>query len=126
MPDSGATRLLLADGQLTLVCSGELDLALRAELEQARREVLGLLDRSLVVDLGRVTLLDCASARVVLGLLDESRRRDVRTTLVCPDGPVLRVLHLVAGPVADPVAGRVAGARLLRTRLAPGRSRSAS
>ncbi|MDN4162890.1 STAS domain-containing protein [Nocardioides abyssi] len=129
---SSSVRLLVGEQHAVLHVAGELDLAVRDRLEQVRRRALGLAPAALVVDLGDVAFLDCASARVVLSLLETAAGGGARTTLVCPDGPVLRVLELVAGCSSG--GGATARLRrtalrcttLLVTRVAPAPGRAAS
>src|SRR3954470_20965333 len=76
--------------RVVLTICGELDLGTRQLLEERCAEV-STGDADLVLDLTGVSFVDCGSLRVLGHLL---RSHGGRTHVLCPEGPVRRVLDL--------------------------------
>ena len=75
---------------------GELDLATAGSLrdvmiEHARRE-----PEVLVIDLGRLSFMDCSGVRILLEAHARARQTDRRVEVVCPRGQVRRLLSVSA------------------------------
>src|SRR3954471_14122033 len=79
--------------RVVLTLCGELDLATRRLLEERCAEVsMGGAD--LVLDLTGVSFVDCGSLRVLGQLLRSCSDQGGHSQVLCPDGPVRRVLDL--------------------------------
>jgi len=89
----------MAEGRnsIRLVLAGELDLSVRSYFEQALEDAQADASR-VVLDLGALTLIDCASLGVVFDAALEARRRDAVMILLDPRGQVRRVLDLTGAP----------------------------
>jgi anti-anti-sigma factor len=91
------TRLAESGGSIRLVLAGELDLATRGHFETALADAQDDSDRVLL-DLGALTLIDCANLFVVFAAGERSRREEATVILLKPRGQVRRVLDLVGTP----------------------------
>ncbi len=76
-----------------LALSGELDAATAEELEAALREVLLETEGALVIDLSGLTFMDSSGVNELLRARSLLGREERALALVCPDGPVCRVLR---------------------------------
>ena len=83
------------DGAATVAITGDLDMGGTLRLEQ---ELTRLMEqervRSLTLDLGGVTFIDSTGLAAMLNALRRLTRAGRCLMLVCPDGPVLRILRL--------------------------------
>lgn len=91
------TREAADDGSIRLALDGELDLASRTHFAAALHDAQGDSDR-VVLDLGELTLIDCASLYVILTAAERSRRDGAVLILQNPRGQVRRVLDLIGTP----------------------------
>lgn len=82
---------------IRVIVAGELDLSVRSLLEQALKEAQADADR-VVLDLGALTLIDCASLAVVFDAAVQARRDGAVLILLEPRGQVRRVLDLTGAP----------------------------
>ncbi len=97
LPDAYARHLSvqpeLAAGTATVVISGELDLLAAPSLAAHLEQVLSGRPRRLVLDLARVSFMDCAAARVIAGT-EGSLPRGERPVIRRPSPVVRRVFEL--------------------------------
>lgn len=82
------------DGLVSLVPAGELDMATVGEVDRALREAQARAHTGLVVDLRRLTFLDCAGLQVLLAAADWARRAGVQLTFVRGPRAVHRLFEL--------------------------------
>jgi anti-sigma B factor antagonist len=80
------------DGARILELRGELDLATSPLLGDALDRSIEDFDGDVLVDLTAVTFMDSMGLQVLLGALRRLSRHDRRLELVCPPGPILRLL----------------------------------
>ena len=73
---------------------GELDLRSAANLRLQLAEVVRRCDADVLLDLEGVTFIDSTGLAAMLNALRRLTRAGRRLMLVCPDGPVLRILRL--------------------------------
>jgi anti-anti-sigma factor len=99
------TRLVERGGSIRLVLAGELDLARRADFQLALNDAQGHSDR-VRLDLGALTLIDCACLFVIFTAAERSRRKGTALILISPRGQVRRVLDLTGAPTGAIVSGR--------------------
>ncbi len=106
-PPSGFfwTRLAGRDGSIRLVLAGELDLAGRADFQLALDDAQGHSDRVLL-DLGALTLIDCACLFAIFIAAERCRRKGSVLILISPRGQVRRVLDLTGAPTGVVVLDR--------------------
>ena len=97
LPDAYARHLSvrpeLAAGTATVVISGELDLLAAPSLAAHLEQILSGRPQRLVLDLARVTFIDCAAARVIAGT-EGSLPRGQRPVIRRPSPLVRRVFEL--------------------------------
>ena len=79
---------------IVLRLRGELDLRSAATLRLRLAEVVRRCDADVVLDLEGVTFIDSTGLAAMLNALRRLTRAGRRLMLVCPDGPVLRILRL--------------------------------
>lgn len=91
------------EGSSVLHCHGELDLATRVDLAIHLTDLLVDDTTHVVVDLSEVSFIDCSSIGAFLAL-GRAIRPARRLTVVCPPGPVRKVLALTAFDRAHLVA----------------------
>lgn len=99
-PPPGAftwTRRAESGDSIRLALAGELDLAARTHFAAALHDAQGDSDR-VVLDLGELSLIDCASLHVIFTAAERSRRDGGVLILQNPRGQVRRVLDLVGPP----------------------------
>ncbi|MCG5461620.1 STAS domain-containing protein [Micromonospora sp. MED01] len=83
------------DGVVTLVPAGEVDMGAVGTLGSALQDALSAPDRvDVVVDLARVTFLDCAGIGALVAGRNTALSRRCGFTVVNPQRQVLRVLEL--------------------------------
>jgi anti-sigma B factor antagonist len=84
-----------ADGRRHVVAvSGEIDLATSPKLRSALDDALDSRVRELLVDLGATTFMDSSGIHVLFAIHAEALALDCRMTIVCPPGPVRRLLEV--------------------------------
>jgi anti-anti-sigma factor len=107
------TRLAESGGSIRLVLAGELDLAERPPFASALADAQTDSDRVLL-DLGALTLIDCANLFVVFSAARRSRREGAALILLSPRGQVRRVFDLLGAPpgVATLEPGDLPGSEL--------------
>jgi anti-anti-sigma factor len=81
----------VVDDCLVVCLTGDLDLTARHLLHSARARVMRASEPHVVLDLGGVTFLDCSSAGT---LAEMASFREPEIPMVCPAGPVLRLLEM--------------------------------
>lgn len=79
--------------RVVLSVNGELDISNAAEL-RAAIENAGSRAFEIWLDLSATTYMDSAALHALARARDRLSRPNVRITLICPDGPVLRLLRL--------------------------------
>jgi anti-anti-sigma factor len=89
-------------GTIRLVLAGELDLAALVEFQSALDAAQADSDRVLL-DLGALTLIDCAALGTIFAAAEHGRCEDAVLMLFDPHGQVRRVLSLVGTPPGVPV-----------------------
>lgn len=93
--DLGAAPLTIAEQSVgrraVLSVSGEVDLSTAAEL-QAAIENAGTRAFEVWLDLSETTFMDSSGLHALVRA--RARQANLRLALICPDGPVLRVLTL--------------------------------
>ena len=77
-----------------LQVGGEIDLFSAPQLKERLAELVGQGKNRLVVDLERVGFMDSTGLGVLLGALKRVKERDGTLAIVCPPGPIHRVLTL--------------------------------
>lgn len=90
--------------------SGEVDLFTAPKLKEGILDLLGDDTRRLIVDLERVEFMDSTGLGVLVGALRRLKERDGTLALVCPQGPVLRVLDVTGLSKVFEIYGSVADA----------------
>jgi anti-anti-sigma factor len=83
-----------AAGYDLVTLTGELDIVSGAPLRRLALEA-GHDQARLVVDLSEVSFMDSSGIGTLVSMRREARSRGAELELVCPDGPVLRVLTMV-------------------------------
>jgi len=73
---------------------GELDLATAPQLTDTLDDVVRVTDGALVVDLGDVEFLDSSTIAVLIHVRALLARAERDLVIVCPHGPIRRVLEL--------------------------------
>jgi anti-sigma B factor antagonist len=73
---------------------GEVDLFTAPKVKEQILDLLNAGTTNLVVDLEQVTFMDSTGIGVLIGALRRLREREGALALVCPQGPVLRVLEV--------------------------------
>jgi len=73
---------------------GEVDLFTAPKLKEGILDLLNGGVTKLVVDLEKVDFMDSTGLGVLVGALRRLKERDGTLSLVCPQGPVLRVLEV--------------------------------
>jgi anti-anti-sigma factor len=96
-PLFSCTRRAESTNSIRLILAGELDLSVRSHLEQALKDAQADAGR-VVLDLGALTLIDCASLAVVFSAAVQARRHDAILILLEPRGLVRRVLDRTGAP----------------------------
>ena len=93
------TELWVKDAPLTgapgVTVRGEVDMANAADLQAALEAALADGAGVFVVDLSEVTFLDSSGINVLLRTRALLGRAERELVLICPPGPVLRVLEIV-------------------------------
>lgn len=84
-------------GTIRLVLAGELDLAAQPHFKAALDAAQADSDRVLL-DLGALTLIDCAALSTIFAAAEHGRREEAVLILFDPRGQVRRVLGLVGPP----------------------------
>jgi anti-sigma B factor antagonist len=74
--------------------AGEIDLFSAPQLKERLAELVGQGKNHLVVDLGKVGFMDSTGLGVLLGALKRVKEQDGTLAIVCPPGPIHRVLTL--------------------------------
>ena len=92
-----ASRRAEAGGAIRLVLAGELDLAEQPEFKAALDAAQTDSDR-VVLDLGALTLIDCACLSTIFAAAEHGRSEEAVLLLLGPCGQVLRLLDLAAPP----------------------------
>jgi anti-anti-sigma factor len=88
-----AVRTVFTERQATLVIRGEVDICTAPEVERALGEALNQRPERLVLDLGRVDYIDCASLRVLAAAGRALPGRE-KAVIRRPSQAVRRVLEL--------------------------------
>lgn len=97
-PPPGFTSTRRAEsGSIRLILAGELDLTSRPSFETAVADAQTDSDR-VVLDLGALTLIDCANLFVIFSAAERGRREGAVLILLSPRGQVRRVLDLLGAP----------------------------
>jgi anti-anti-sigma factor len=106
------------DRSVTLAPDGEVDLCVVDALGSAIRDTTGAGRVDVVVDLARVTFLDCAGVGALVVGRNTARRRGCGYTVVNPQGQVRRVLELtgVLTALTEPLRPAAATDRAARSR----------
>ena len=73
---------------------GEVDLFTAPKVKEQILDLLNSGTTKLVVDLEQVSFMDSTGIGVLIGALRRLKERDGKLALVCPQGPVLRVLEV--------------------------------
>jgi len=85
-----------SDGYAVLVVAGALDIAVRDELTAALTDAAEQTESTLIVDLGRVTVLAAAGFHCLEGVADLLSQRGALLYLVCAQGrPARRILAIL-------------------------------
>ncbi len=92
-------------GLIRLLLAGELDLATLPDFRSALDDAQTDSDRVLL-DLGALTLIDCAAIAILFAAAGRSRREGSVLILLSPHGQVRRVLRLVGAPAEITVGSR--------------------
>jgi anti-sigma B factor antagonist len=94
--DPQLTLTVHQDGHGTVLgVDGEVDLATAPQLQAKLMDLVNEgTDGGVVVDLTRVAFMDSTGIRVLLAAHQRAPARGVTIRLVCPEGPVLRVVRL--------------------------------
>ena len=100
-----STRRAEPGGSICLIVAGELDLAALSPFESALEEAQAHSDRVLL-DLGALTLIDCAGLAGLFAAARRARRERAELILVGPRGQVRRILDLVGAPPGVTVLDR--------------------
>jgi anti-anti-sigma factor len=111
-----AVRTVFTEHQATLVISGEVDICTGPAVERALGEALNQRPERLVLDLGRVDYIDCATLRA-LAAADRALPGRGKAVIRLPSRAVHRVLELTgmsACFLAEPDARTAAGDRTNR------------
>ncbi len=96
-PGFAWTRRAESDGSIRIVLAGELDLAVRPPFEAALADAQTDSERVLL-DVGALTLIDCANLFVIFGAAARSRREGTVLILLSPRGQVRCILDLIGAP----------------------------
>jgi anti-sigma B factor antagonist len=93
-----------AEGRRHVVAvSGEVDLAGAPRLRAALDAALDARPRELRIDLGGTTFMDSSGLHVLFAVHAEAMALDCRLVIVCPRGPVLRLLEVTGYDARLPV-----------------------
>jgi anti-sigma B factor antagonist len=99
-----------ADGRRHVVAvSGEIDLATAPQLRAALDDALDAGPRELCVDLGGTTFMDSTGLHVLFAVNAEAMALGCRLTIVCPPGPVRRLLDVTGYGERLPIVNLGAG-----------------
>jgi anti-anti-sigma factor len=112
----------VAPGISGLAVAGEVDIATAEELERALDAAIRAGSGRFVVDLSELAFLDVTGLHVLLGALALLRRLHRDLVLICPPGPVRRMIDL--NELTDGLA--VVSSRSELGRSLPSRSRGAA
>ncbi len=93
-PEPFELRVYPGRERVRVVVVGELDLATAGRLEARLRELGEAGFEHLVLDLHGLTFIDCAGLRAVLAADRRACQDGKRFGVICPDGPVRRLLTL--------------------------------
>ena len=97
---AGPTRFeirMQRDGEVVYVePAGELDLATSATLRNRVDALMATDAQQVIVDLRRLTFIDCAGVRALLALDGDARRHAARLSLIQGHNPVCRIFALTA------------------------------
>jgi anti-anti-sigma factor len=106
------------DRSVTLAPDGEVDLGVADALGSAIRDTTGAGRVDVVVDLARVTFLDCAGVGALVAGRNTARSRGCGYTVANPQGQVRRVLELtgVLTVLTEPLKPAAAVDRATRSR----------
>lgn len=77
-----------------LTAVGEVDISTSADLQRALRTARDMGAAEIWLDLTHTTFMDCSGLRVLLEMRTSLREANRRLVLICPAGPVLRLLTL--------------------------------
>jgi anti-anti-sigma factor len=91
------SRRAESGGSIRLVLAGELDLGVREHFKAAVADAQ-LDSGRVLLDLGALTLIDCATLGALFAAAARSRRDDAVLILLSPRGQVRRVLDLIGAP----------------------------
>jgi anti-sigma B factor antagonist len=84
-----------SEGSWTVLdVGGEIDLFSAPQLKEEIRRLIGNGTGRLLINLDQVSFMDSTGLGVLLGALKRVRGRDGALAIVCPPGPVHRVLTL--------------------------------
>jgi anti-sigma B factor antagonist len=98
------TRALLSasshhqDGWSVVAAAGELDIATAPILRDRLLAAITAAEAppNLIIDLSGVSFCDASGLRVLVGAHRQVHQRGGRLRVVCPEGPVLRILRITA------------------------------
>jgi anti-sigma B factor antagonist len=108
-PQLAFTVHLNGHGVILTVC-GEIDLATAPQLDAKLTDLVDNGAGSVVVDLTPVGFMDSTGLTVLLAGRQRARARGRSIELVCPEGPVLRVLRMTGVEKVVPVYSSLAEA----------------
>jgi anti-sigma B factor antagonist len=89
-----AVERIEADGYALLAAKGEIDIATSPRLIAALNEAVTETTGPVVVDLSAVEFMDSTGLALLIRAQRRTRRRGRGFAVVCPDGPVRRILEL--------------------------------
>jgi anti-anti-sigma factor len=82
------------DGYELLTVEGELDIATASRMIAALNEALADMEVPLVVDLSDVVFMDSTGLALLMNARSRARRNGQGFAIVCPQGPISRLLEI--------------------------------